>query len=80
MSKRTRTLALRAETVRQLSGGEAELAAGGQATIVCTLACRTAQTVPQCNTMITYTYVPSGCGCTGLYPSLNDPCSANACN
>ena len=22
----------------------------------------------------TYTVIPTGCNCTGMYPSLNDPC------
>ena len=26
------------------------------------------------NTCLTYTLLPTGCACTGRYPSLNEPC------
>lgn len=27
------------------------------------------------HTVVTYTYVPTGCMCTGMWPSLNIPCT-----
>jgi hypothetical protein len=30
------------------------------------------------HTCVTYTVVPSGCNCTGMYPSLNIDCNTTA--
>ncbi len=53
-----RSLALRKETLAELTTGELGSVVGGSAGGGC----------------VTYSKVPSGCNCSGLYPSLNVPC------
>ena len=56
---RSRKLVLRKETLSELATDELESVAGGTYSDTC----------------VTYTIVPTGCMCTGAYPSLNMNCN-----
>jgi hypothetical protein len=66
MQKKTVRLRLNRETVRELNSEELGLVVGAK---------------PQTIALDCFSGLPTQCGCTGVYPSINQPClrSADIC-
>lgn len=65
-----RKLTLRHETLADLTTDELGVVAGASGT-----PCNVTTTVNSLKCPTTHTVVPTGCMCTGYYPSLNAPCT-----